>query len=282
MEGRRHEDRRRDLLDDRRSVDAVAVAQPIAVVHGRCGERFAVGLPDVARSLQRMRCVAQTLLAAEPADPDRIHTHAQSEFWLGYSDFLQQRYDRARPHFQEYLQLAQELVRIDPDNAAYLRELGYAEGNLCSLYLARPTDVAKTLGSCRAALETMKRVFEISGTDPQVQLDLANRHAWLAEAHSTAGNLRQAYLQRQQQAAIMDSLVAQDPRNASYRQDWILSRYAMAMTLRDLGDTQAAMNNAREARDAIARLTAADPGNQDWQSWRARIEQTFPQASLEN
>jgi len=223
--------------------------------------------------------VTAALLSAEPGDPARIYAHAQSEFWLGYADFLQQQHARAQPHFEEYLRLAQQLTRLEPGNSAYLRELGYAEGNLCSLHLARRSDIAVTLETCRVALETMQRVDAASPGDPQVRLDVANRHAWLADAFEAAGQTDQALDQRQQQAAIMDLLVTADPDNASYRQDWVLSRFSIAMILRNLGETEASLASARDASDAIHRLTTADPDNQDWQRWRVRINQAFPNAS---
>lgn len=240
---------------------------------------------DLGSALAKFReahRVTGALLSARSNDPARIYSHAQSEFWLGYTDFLQQRHASAQPHFEQYMQLARQLTRLEPGNTTYLRELGYAEGNLCSLKLARqPADTA-TLESCHAALDTMKRVADISSDDPDIQLDLANRHAWLADAFNAAGKADQALHQRQQQAAIMDRLVTAHPKNASYRQDWILSRFAIAMMFRDLNETAASLKNARDAQDAISALTAADPDNQDWQRWRSRIEQAFPQATTED
>ena len=226
--------------------------------------------------------VTNALLAAEPGDPARIFFHAQSEFWLGYTDFLQREYPRAQTHFEQYLKLAKQLTAIEPANAKYLRELGYAKGNLCSLHLASGADAEQTLNSCQSALEALQRVVADAPEDPGVRLDLANRHAWVADALKAAGRPRAALEQRQQQVEIMDSLVAADPRNASYRQDWILSRFSLAKVLRDLGNEEASLKSADDAHDAIDRLIRADPDNQDWQLWRTRIEETFPQKRMEN
>ena len=69
---------------------------------------------------------------------------------------------------------------------------------------------------------------------------------------------------------------------ASYRQDWVLSRFSIATLLRTLDQHEAALQSANEARDAISRLTAADPENQEWRGWRTRIETTFPLSSKED
>ena len=222
------------------------------------------------------------LLAASPGDPARIFTHAQSEFWLGYTDFLHERYDAAQFHFERYLEFARRLIAIAPGNASYLRELSYAEGNLCSLQLARQAAAGSALKACGAALVTMQRVARDTPGDPGIRSDLANRHAWMAEALQASGNARGALVERQRQSAIVDRLVALDPQNASYRQDWVLSRFSIATLLRTLGQREAASRSANEARDAISRLTAADPENQEWRGWRARIETAFPLSTKED
>ena len=71
------------------------------------------------------------LLAAAPNDPERIFDQAQSEFWIGYADYARNRFADAKLPFEAYLQLADRLVSIDLNNPRYLREVGYAEGNLC-------------------------------------------------------------------------------------------------------------------------------------------------------
>lgn len=263
---------------------------PIASLERRARVLHAMGEDDqrrgalnasLAKFIEAHR-VTGTLLAERPDDPPRIFTHAQSEFWLGYTDFLQLRYASALPHFQRYLALAQRLVALAPSNPAYLRELGYADGNLCSLQLAWRANADAAIAACASALATMNRVARALPNDDGVRLDLANRHSWMASAYKAKNLPDRALDERQQQAAMLDKMVAIDPKNASYRQDWILSRYSLATELRDFGQFDAALANARAAHEAIARLTAADPENQDWRNWRIRIEKSFPQTSKEN
>src|SRR5690606_28132849 len=73
-------------------------------------------LDAAVAKFQEAHRATNALLAGQPADPDRIYAHAQSEFWLGYTDFLQEEHGRAQPHFEKYLQLAQQLVQMEPGN----------------------------------------------------------------------------------------------------------------------------------------------------------------------
>jgi len=241
------------------------------------------GRPDAAladfREAQR---VTGALLAEKPNDPQRIFAHAQSEFWVGYIDFQRDRYANAGPHFRAYLDLALRLAQLQPQDPRSLRELGYAQGNICSLTLASKADPLVALGECRKALTAMERVARRLPDDPGVRSDLANRHAWLADALNALGRAREALDQRREQARIVDGLLRSDPLNANYRQDWMLARYSIAMSLNRLGGKQEAYHFARQARDSVDGLIATDPENRDWRSWRHRIDESFPQLRKEN
>lgn len=241
------------------------------------------GAFDVALSeFREAHRATLALLAEKPNDPQRIFTHAQSEFFLGYTDYLRGRYAAARPHFQAYLALARRLVAIDPHDVRGVREYGYAQGNLCSLELSSKTNVALALAACRSALDAMLKVAATTPADAGVRNDLANRHAWMADALRASGRMREALVERRQQALLVDDLLRSDPINAGYRQSWMLSRYSIAVLLADLGDVDAARQSAREARSANALLIATDPENQDWRHWRKRIADSFPDLNKEN
>ncbi len=220
--------------------------------------------------------VTAALLAADPDDPQRIFAHAQSEYWLGYVDFIDSRYAQAQPRFEAYRQLAGQLVQRAPDKAEYWQELGYAQGNLCAIAVDRkaPND---GLAHCRHALDTMRRVAHMLPQDPGVRVNLAVRHAWLADALRLEGRNADALRERERQMALLQALLAEDPKNASYRQDWMLARHATARLLYAMGDRDRALRLRQEALQEVTRLLAADPDNQDWQIWRRQLERPLDQ-----
>jgi tetratricopeptide (TPR) repeat protein len=235
------------------------------------------GRPDVAladfREAQR---VTGTLLAEEPNDPNRVFAHAQSEFYLGYTDYQRDRFAAARPHFQAYLDLARRLGELEPDATRSLRELGYAQGNICSLELSSKAGPAVALAACTRALAAMERVARRLPDDPGVLSDLANRHAWMGDALKAVGRKQEALAHRREQARIVDRLLKSDPLNASYRQDWMLAQYSIALLLDDLGEKVEARRRALLARHAVERLMKTDPENQDWHIWGDHIDTSFP------
>lgn len=233
--------------------------------------RFDLALAEY-REAQR---VTAALLADAPGDPQRIFAHAQSEFWVGYLNFQRNDFAAARPHFRAYLDLATRLVQLRPDDPGALRELGYAQGNICSLELNGEGAPQAALDACRAALAAMARVARRLPDDPGVRSDLANRHAWFADALARVGRRPEALAERRLQAGIVDALLRSDPLNASYLQDWMLSRHSSALLLAELGEKAEARRLALQARDAVRRLKSIDPENQDWRSWNEKIEKNL-------
>jgi tetratricopeptide (TPR) repeat protein len=218
--------------------------------------------------------VTGTLLAASPGDAPRIFAHAQSEFWLGYVDFIAGRYEKALPRFIAYRALAEHLVRLVPDNQAYWRELAYAEGNICTIAVTRkgPPD---QLAECGNALHTMERVARLAPKDRSVDYDIANRHAWMADALRVQGRDAEALQERAQQAAIIQRLIREDPKNVTYQQDWMLARYSNSQLLYSLGDKAQARRMREEARRDVARLIESDPENNDWRMWQSKLARPF-------
>ena len=127
---------------------------------------------------------------------------------------------------------------------------------------------ADDLDACRSALATMERIARSQPGDAGIQSDLANRHAWMADALRLGGRDREALAHREKQAAIIDALLAKDPKNASYRQDWMLGRFSMAALLRALGQHMRADAMIAESRRVVDDLIASDPQNRDWRVWR--------------
>jgi len=67
-----------------------------------------------------------------------------------------------------------------------------------------------------------------------------------------------------------------DRLNASYRQDWMLARYSLALLLSELGAATEARRSAVQAHEAAKELMTMDPENRDWRTWSIKINRSFP------
>lgn len=156
------------------------------------------------------------LLDLDPDDPDRLYAHAQSEYWLGFMRQQARDYAGARRHYNAYRRLAGRLGAVDRDIDRADREIGYAEGNLCSVEILDNTNREQATPHCSTALAAMQRVARRRPNDPAAQLASANRHAWLALALEEDGDIVAGIRELDTANRMVSALLRSDPGNADY------------------------------------------------------------------
>ncbi len=184
------------------------------------------------------------LLALAPGDGQRIFDHAQSVYWVGDVARRAHRAAIAEAAFRDYGMLAERLVRIDPANLAWQAEKGYAYSNLGTLLFDQGRN-AQAEQAFRGALHISEMAARARPGDPQLQIDLAQSHAWLADALARRGGDDAAIAEREAELAIYRRSL--QPGKDSKQTDYatINARVAIARALATLG-------RRREALDLVA------------------------------
>lgn len=226
-------------------------------------------------ALEEAHRTTTSLLERSPNDPDRIFSHAQSEFWIGYSYYARRDFIPARQAWQRYKALADRLLAIDSANANWLRESAYAEGNLCTIALTDPVDAPQAIRSCGTALERMERVRHSRGSEPDVIVDLVNRHAWFADAWNESGRWDRVLFHRGRQEVLARSLISRDPANLDYREIWMRTQFTFGRMLAEHGDRAEARRRLADAAATAAMLRARDPDNESWRSLQRQIAEAM-------
>ena len=230
------------------------------------------GKPDEAQAvIERARRTTAAQLAAAPDDPDRIFAHGQSEQASGILAFGRGEPAEARRAFEAYRDLSRRLVTADPANAAHRREMGFALGNLCSHALTEPVRARAALADCQDALRWMEAAVAAGGDPDLYGLDLANRHAWLADAWRENGDNARAREHRVAEEAIVRRLMARDPENMKVRQQWVAVQRALAALEFADGRFDLARDRLEAAREGIEVMVAHEPANAVWAARRRTI-----------
>jgi tetratricopeptide (TPR) repeat protein len=227
-------------------------------------------LDAATQRFEEARRTTAALLAADPDNPERIWAHGQSEFSLGSIAFDRQRYDEARPAFEAYRDLSERLVAREPKSARYLREAGFAQGNLCSLGVAQRSQPEATLIACQAALARMEAAAAASAQAGGYALDLANRHAWLADAWRLNGDDGKAREHRFAEERILRALTAQDPANMEVRLRWVGLHRAVAGLEFTAGRADLARQRLQSALETADAMVAHEPANERWAALRRK------------
>lgn len=233
---------------------------------------------DLARALaqfQEARRTTAALLADRPGDPARIYAHAQSEYWVGLVAYRRGRMDAAKTSWESYRRLAEQLTRTAPENPDWRRELGYAEGNLCTLALKPPLHVRAALDHCAAALKAVDAAAARSPADPELQLDLANRHAWLADAYGFNGRYDEALEERRRQEQVLHRLLAADPENMRIREAWVTLQRGFAKLELLAGRPEQSRRRLTDARATLSAMIAHDPENHRWRDLRDKVDRSM-------
>jgi tetratricopeptide (TPR) repeat protein len=211
-----------------------------------------------------------SLLAQDPTDPDRLFAHAQSEYWMGTTYLGRREWERARERFRAYRALAGRLRDAEPDSLRALRELGYAEGNLCSIDISIPSVDARTLEHCRTALAFMQDVVRKNPDGLEGRISVANRHMWYANALAAANRPQESLDQMRRAVESADALIASDPANADLQDLMIGLLLAAGDMQRDRGRPAEASAYWSRGAQTLAGLRARDPANARWR-WLEQV-----------
>lgn len=253
------------------SVDSLERRARILHAMGEDDEMRGDDLAALAKFREAERTTAK-LLARSPDDPERIYDQAQSEFYIGLHEYSAGRFAAARSAFTRYRDFAEKLVSVAPRNPRFRKELGYADGNLCTVALEKPKDPKAAVYFCAAALNQMEAARrDLKKTTKDFEIDLTNRHAWLADAYRAIGDRARARRERLVEKAALDQLIVADPLNMDLRDTWVALELALAVLDEEDGNKSVAMNRLANTLDALDAMTRRDPNNQRWESQRKFI-----------
>lgn len=218
-------------------------------------------LPAAAQRFADAYATTEALLMREPNNPDRIFAHAQSEYWVGDLAMRRGQGDEHERRMRNYAALATRLDAVDPNRVRALREIGYANGNLCSIAVGKVEPVVTD--HCAIALDAMRRVYVLRSDEQQAHVDLINRLNWYAEYEFGVGRRQHALATLDEALREARKLVADDPGNRDSR-DMLVSVLMNIGEYNAQSDPAAAAAGLAEAQAIVGELSRFDPTNERW------------------
>jgi len=246
------------------------------ILHAMAEDDDQLGHSDrlAAEAVEASRTTA-ALLAAEPGNPERIFSHGQSEYWVGYASYLKDDWAGAEPHWLAYERLSRQLVAANGANVEWRREHAYAEGNLCTLNLSRKAPAA-ALPRCLQSLAEMERVRRTAPQDRKLTEAAANRYAWASAAWLGVGNAVQAERYQRTYLALLLQLAQRFPGEADLQDQLMRALMTSAEFSYQHGNRQEGALYKEQALQIADRLTRLDPANRRWRKWHERILKMTP------
>lgn len=168
---------------------------------------------------------------------------------------------KARPYFQEALDLRQELAAQMPKDPAAqldlvrsLRALGGVESSTRNWPVAR--------SHYEQALALSDRVRQDFPENPKYRWELANALGDVGGFEMRCGSLTAAQDYYDRNLRLMQELINLDPKNAQYSRYLALANYRVATLARQLGDAQTAERCNRVCLEIREKLAADDARNE--------------------
>ena len=221
--------------------------------------------------------VTNTLLDRYPADAKIVFAHAQNEFQLGQVAFNSKDSSNvrdlstAKAHFERYKQLALKLIALAPSNMDWHRELGFAEGLLCSVEQQSASTMGSAPAICERATSAMRLVRSMRPHELQSGLDLGTRLGWEADAWLKAGFGEKAIVLREEQVSLTSSLRTTFPDDTRALVALMLAHIGSAQTFLQLNRPVEAKQSISHANAAVKSLIELDPRNGTWESRSKQI-----------
>ena len=211
-----------------------------------------------------------SLLEISPRNAEFVFDHAQSEYWRGYVAYFQGDRREARVRWSAYRDLARALVASDSGDVRWQRELGYAEGNMCTVLFKRPDEA---IGHCQKSWTIFRTIAGEMPRDVDTLITFANRTGWLADAKLAMKRADEALALRQEQLTIVERALALDSENAQVREAHMLALIGLGGTALEGGHETVARTAIRQARRLADALHRQDRANTDWASWQEQVAQ---------
>lgn len=219
--------------------------------------------------------LTSTLLKAKPHDKERLWAHGQSLYGIGYVQFQRGDAKAANTAWQEYLELARRLSDSSPNDTKAIRELAFAEGNICSIHVDLDKVANKAVRYCRSSLELMQRSAALEQNSADSTVRVANRIGWFADALELSGNLDQAQAERKRQEALLAPILANDSKNLKARDNWVGSQRALSRIAFRKGQYADSKRLMLTVREALTEMTREDPQNTLWRSYLDRANRDY-------
>ncbi len=201
------------------------------------------------------------LLERDPANPDRIFDHAQSEYWVGRIDELRENYPAAHQRYNAYAGLANRLYAIEKDSKRALLERAYAANNLGILEHKNFNDDDKARAHFGDAIDWFEKALANETNNQSIEAELANAYSWSADTHYREKNYEAALAARLKENDLKSKLLKANPDNADIKMKLLISERAIALLELQLGKEAMARKRLNIALTGATKLLELDKEN---------------------
>ena len=205
------------------------------------------------------RQVLQLLVEESGEDEEALFELSQVEYWIGQVHLDRGRMEQAGESFKAYADISNTLHAKAPDNADWTMEAAYAQSNLGNLERRRvPSNPQLVLQHFKSALELNE---EAARQDPKYERELAESHAYLADAWLGVCDLEQTMDQRLKNVELAARYFELNPASNLLKQDYAYALSGLSRVQQKSGLLTQAVESLNQSLELQAELVDEDPSN---------------------
>lgn len=218
------------------------------------------------RSLDEAATVIGAWLTAERASADLLFEAGTIAFWRGAVSYRKKDDEGTERHWREYLQRAEQLIALAPEDPRGRTELASAYNNLGTLAEHRQ-QLSQARENFRRAASIWREL--LTGPEDRNGIELANALSWLSKVQNQLGEPRAALASVQEALERVRGLRTIEDDGQLRQQELALS-YILATNHLHLGDNEAALPELRRSLRVARQDVANDPSQPRQQALLAR------------
>ena len=206
-----------------------------------------------------------------PNDLQGLLYRGRSDYWIGRVHELRRAWPLAHRQYARFHATAERLIRAEPANPDYMREMAWSALNLGNVQLNGTQDYVGAQRSYEKAIYWFARVAQVRPLDVRSQRDQANAYGYLADSFLYRNLWPQSLEARQRQYRLVQRVHQADRANMANAYRFALAQRAIARSLARVGNRDRARSELFQAFAWSRRLAATDPRNAEWQLFKAMI-----------
>ncbi len=169
----------------------------------------------------------------------------------------------ARALYENALRLAEELVKLDPDDTGYRCDVSLSYIKLGDLQM-KLGDTAQALGFYEKALAVAEELVKQDPANTEFRRDVSVSYERLGDLEVALGNTTKAIEWFEKSMANWQSLQELDPQNVDYRRGITIPYNRLGDLQLKLGDTAQALGFYEKALAVAEELVKLDPANTEF------------------
>jgi tetratricopeptide (TPR) repeat protein len=223
-----------------------------------------LGHLDVIEDVQKQVETYYKNLGFNRQDPNALNNWANLLQQEGDRLIAQGNLESARAKYEEFLGIMRSLVKENPGNGGWLRDLSVSYNKLGDVLKAQG-DLTGANAQYQSSLQIMQNLVKQDPGNSDWQRYLSVSYNLLGYALETQGDLTGAKAQFQSSLEVAQKLVKQDPGNTGWQRDLSISYQNLGDVLEAQGDLKGAKAQYQRFLEILQNLVRQNPGNSGWQ-----------------